>query len=131
MVFTLSLNRAKKNILLVDDDEDILFCYEALLDHENIELYSACNAEDALDIMEDVKIDVAILDYMLPTCNGDRLAQLIHEVYPDTSIYIISGVYDVDEALDNIGVNVKEVMKKPVDPDELEHIILSECQLVQ
>ena len=118
-----------KNILLVDDDEEILYCYQMLLENDQIELFSAVNAEDALDILREVNIDVAILDYMLPTCKGDRLAQLINESYPGVVIFIVSGIYDVEEALASMDVHVKEVFKKPLDPDMLEDLIMTECRI--
>ena len=100
-----------------------------LLENDQIEFFSAVNAEDALDILREVDIDVAILDYMLPTCKGDRLAQLINESFPDVVIFIISGIYDVNDALEGLDVCVKEVFKKPLDPDVLEDLILSGCQI--
>lgn len=120
-----------KTILLVDDDQEILYCYRILLENEDIEVYSACDAEEAMDILRDVDVDVAILDYMLPDCKGDRLAQRINQAYPDVVIFMVSGVYDVNEAVEKLGVRVKEVFKKPIDPDVFEKLILSECQIVQ
>ena len=122
-------NGVNKGVLLVDDDKEILYCYRMLLEDEDIDVYSACNAKEAMDILRDLDVDVAILDYMLPNCKGDRLAQLINEEYPDVVIFMVSGIYDVNEAVEKLGIRVKEVFKKPVDPHVLEKIILSECQI--
>ena len=122
-------NGVNKGVLLVDDDKEILYCYRMLLEDEDIDVYSACNAKEAMDILRDFDVDVAILDYMLPNCKGDRLAQLINEEYPDVVIFMVSGIYDVNEAVEKLGIRVKKVFKKPVDPHVLEKIILSECQI--
>ena len=60
---------------------------------------------------------------------GDRLAQLINEMYPDVVIFMVSGIYDVNETVEKLEIRVKEVFKKPVDPHVLEKLILLECQI--
>lgn len=119
----------RKSILLVDDDEEIIDCYRLVLENEYSNLYLACNAAEAMNILKEVKIDIAVLDYMLPNCRGDKLAQRINESYPNVVIFVVSGVFYVDEVFDGKGVQVKKVFKKPVDPDVLENSIFNEGQI--
>ncbi len=112
----------KKTILFVDDDEDILFCYRLAVESENAVIYTARDVESALDIVRQSKIDVAVLDYMMPGVKGDELAKKINQIDPEVKIYFISG-YDIAvEAVKKLNIAVYGVFMKPVDPGLLRKI---------
>jgi len=116
----------KKKILFVDDDEDILFCYSFSLESKNTTVYTASDVNTALDIVRENKIDVAILDYMMPGLKGDELAKEINMIDPGVKIFFISG-YDI--ALDpvkKLNLSVYGTFMKPVDLDLLSHIANTE-----
>ena len=112
-----------KSIMIVEDNERLLSTFQRILEGDSIAVYPAHDVRGALTIMDFTKIDVAIVDYKLPRISGDRLAKHITENSPDTKIYMISGYDQVIEALDNIGVTVNGVFKKPIDPRLLERIV--------
>ena len=116
----------KKRILFVDDDEDILFCYSFSVESVNTEVYTASDVKTALEIVRGNKIDVAILDYMMPGLKGDELAKEINLIDPRVKIFFISG-YDI--ALDpvkKLNMSVYGVFMKPVELDLLTHIANTE-----
>jgi two-component system response regulator YesN len=111
-----------KKILFVDDDEEILFCYRMVIESENILVYTANNVNSALELVRETRIDVAVLDYMLPELRGDELAIRIHQIDPKVKIFFISG-YDIAlEAVKRLNVAVYGVFMKPVDPTILRKI---------
>ena len=116
----------KKRILFVDDDEDILFCYSFSVESEDTTVYTASDVKTALEIVRTNKIDVAILDYMMPGLKGDELAKQINMIDPGVKIFFISG-YDI--ALDpvkKLNMSVYGVFMKPVELDLLSHIANAE-----
>ena len=116
----------KKRILFVDDDEDILFCYRMSLESENLTIYTAQDSESALDIVIHQKIDVAVLDYMMPGVKGDELAKLVGQIDPRVKIYFVSGF---DVALENVkrlNLSVYGVFMKPIEPDLIRKIAETE-----
>ena len=116
----------KKRILFVDDDEDILFCYSFSVESKNTTVYTASDVKTALEIVTENKIDVAILDYMMPELKGDELAKEINLIDPRVKIFFISG-YDI--ALDpvkKLNMSVYGVFMKPVELDLLSHIANTE-----
>jgi two-component system, response regulator YesN len=115
-----------KKILFVDDDEEILFCYRMVIESENILVYTANNVNSALELVRETRIDVAVLDYMLPELRGDELAIRIHQIDPKVKIFFISG-YDIAlEAVKGLNVAVYGVFMKPVDPTILRKIANTE-----
>ena len=119
-----------KNVLIVDDDEDILTNFKALLQNNNTNIYTAPTVKSALTILEFTKIDVAILDYKLPKMPGDKLASYIKNKTPDTKVFIISGHYEAAEAVEKLDVKVHGFLKKPVDLDVLEKLVYNNDETV-
>jgi DNA-binding response OmpR family regulator len=60
------------NILLVDDDEIILETYKAILELEGYTVHTAPNPYKAIQIIQNQKIQLTILDYNLPNMTGNR-----------------------------------------------------------
>lgn len=67
----------KKNILVVDDEEDILELVRYNLNLAGHEVLCAETGEQALDIARSVKQDLIILDLMLPGINGMEVARIL------------------------------------------------------
>ena len=53
------------NILVVDDEKEIADLVELYLKNENYDVFKSYNSKDALDIIKNEKIDLAILDVMI------------------------------------------------------------------
>ena len=67
---------AKKRILLVDDDVDIIAVLETILENEGFEVITAWNKHEGLEKAKTVKPDIAIIDVMMTThYEGFELAE--------------------------------------------------------
>ena len=64
------------NILVVDDEKEIADVVELYLQNDQYKVFKFYNGQDALDCINSTKIDLAILDIMLPDMNGFSLCQL-------------------------------------------------------
>ena len=64
-----------KNILIVDDNEDIITTLTLILTKKGAKISSALNAEDCLDKFSQSKFDLAILDIGLPDISGYELCK--------------------------------------------------------
>lgn len=67
------------NILMVDDSEQKLTAYEAILAELGENLIKATSAKDALDILLRTDIDLLLLDVKMPEMDGFQLAELVRE----------------------------------------------------
>ena len=60
-------------ILIVDDNENIRNLIEIFLKREGFISFKAGNGEEALEIMDKTKIDLRVLDIMMPVMDGYEL----------------------------------------------------------
>ena len=115
-----------KTILIVDDDEDLLFCYQTLLESDKTTIYTSPTVKGALNILDFAGVDVAILDFMLPEITGDKLGLYINKTFPAVKVFFISGYDEVYDAVRELNVTAAGIYKKPVDPDVLLRIVKGE-----
>lgn len=69
----------KNSILIVDDDKDIIQFINLNLKQEGFKVFSAHNGEEALEIINNNSIQLAILDIMMPQMDGIELCRRIRE----------------------------------------------------
>ena len=116
-----------KNILIVDDDKDLLFCYRVILENDDRQIHTATDVPEALELIQLHKIDIAILDFMLPKITGDQLAIKIYEQDPEVKILFISGYDEAVDAVKKLDFSVIGLLRKPVDPDLLNRFVETDC----
>ena len=64
------MHMQKNNILICDDDKDIVEALKIYLSAEGYHIYTAFNGEDALRIIRDEDIHLALMDIMMPLLDG-------------------------------------------------------------
>ena len=86
--------------LIVDDEPDMCWALEHLLDKNGFHSKKALNAEEALLLVEEYSFQLAFLDAKLPDMEGLELARRIREIDPGLPILMVSGYfYGDDEAV--------------------------------
>lgn len=65
------------NILVVDDEKEITDLIQIYLKNENFTVYKYYSSQDVLRDIDDLKIDLAILDVMMPDMDGFFFMQYI------------------------------------------------------
>ncbi len=66
-----------KNILVVDDEEDILDFVGRVLQDAGYRVFKALDAQQGLTILQNEKIDLVLLDIMLPEVDGWQMLQMM------------------------------------------------------
>lgn len=83
----------QKRILVIDNDQDLLETVETLLLYENFQVITRTTVDDILALVEEVKPDLILIDYLLYGINGGEHCHLIKSK-PDTAhfpVIIFSG----------------------------------------
>lgn len=106
-------------ILLVDDDDDIVCCFRSILEDEGYMVYAANDADEAVKIMRDNEVQLAIMDYVLPRTRGDKLAETLNAINRKLKIIFVSGYVEVIDASNRLDCGVCGVFLKPVNPERL------------
>jgi two-component system alkaline phosphatase synthesis response regulator PhoP len=68
-----------KKIMVVDDEEDILFIVKETLSREGFTIVTASGGREALKIIKKEKPDLILLDVMMPNLNGWETCKIIKE----------------------------------------------------
>ncbi|WP_461614524.1 response regulator transcription factor [Clostridium sp. Marseille-QA1073] len=113
-------------ILIADDDEDILEILELYLEKDGFEVIKAINGQKAWEIIEKGKIDMAIIDVMMPIIDGFKLVKKIREEHNLPVIILSAKNQDTDKIL-GLGLGADDYVVKPFNP--LEVVARVEAQL--
>jgi len=114
-----------KRILVLDDDETILYTLEDALNALNYEVRTLKEPHKLFSIICDFQPDVLLLDFMLSNSNGGAICHQI-KTNPEFSclpIIMMSGYDDVHELSEKAGTDA--FIKKPFDLSELDDKISS------
>ncbi len=77
------------DILIVDDNEDIHTLVEALLGFEH-NVITATSVAQALEAMQQSCPAVVVLDYTMPTYDGDEVARMVRRLCPNCKVVAFS-----------------------------------------
>ena len=119
MKFFLKLQMKKCSILLVDDDDDILFHYKNILSKNGFNVDTVSFGEQAVEKMKEKKYDLAILDIMLPDIRGDKLAIELRAIDPNILLIFITGFSYMDYCITALDIGISEILVKPISSNEL------------
>jgi DNA-binding response OmpR family regulator len=70
---------AKKKILAVDDEPNILLSLEYILEREGYDVHVAHDGEEALEVAERVHPDLILLDVAMPRRDGYEVCRLLRQ----------------------------------------------------
>ena len=74
------MREKKPKILMIDDDEQILFAMKAVFEYQGWESLSAQDVLGGLRLFRSEKPDLILIDYHLPQINGIKGVQMIREL---------------------------------------------------
>lgn len=106
------------NILVVDDEKEIADVVELYLQNDQYEVYKFYTGEDALKCIKSTKIDLAILDIMLPDIDGFQILKKIRENYTFPVLMLTAKTGDMDK-INGLTLGADDYIPKPFNPLEL------------
>lgn len=106
------------DILIVDDEQEIADLIELYLKNENYNVHKFYTSEDALACIETTKLDMAILDVMLPGTDGFGICQRIREKYNYPVIMLTAKDEELDK-ITGLTLGADDYITKPFRPLEL------------
>ena len=106
------------DILVVDDEIAIADLVEVYLKNEGYTVHKYHNAADALACVARTRLDLAILDVMLPDMDGFTLCQRIREKHLFPILMLTARVEDMDKIM-GLTLGADDYITKPFNPLEL------------
>ena len=106
------------NILIVEDEKDIALAIEAYLVNQGYNTFIASNGYEGLDVLNDKKIDLAIVDVMMPKMDGITFVMKLRENYDFPVIMLSAKSEEVDKIM-GLNIGADDYVTKPFRPLEL------------
>ncbi len=113
----------KETILIIDDEAFIRENVQRILNEDGYRVLEAENSKEALELINQEDIDLALLDLNLGSENGIDLLGAIKEANPGLLVIIITGYGSVESAVDALKLGAFDYMKKPFKADALRVIV--------
>lgn len=112
------------SVLIVDDEQHTRLLIEQTLEEladAGVELLTAADGEEALDVVRNQRPDLVFLDVMLPRRNGYDVCRAIKEdtTLRATYVVMLTAEGQVQDREQGLEVGADRFMTKPFDPDEL------------
>jgi response regulator RpfG family c-di-GMP phosphodiesterase len=108
--------------LLVDDLEENLVSLEALLRREDLLLLKARSGDQALEILLQNDVALALVDVQMPGLNGFELAELMRgneRTRRIPIIFVTAGTADGQRRFQGYEAGAVDFIQKPIEPDIL------------
>lgn len=106
------------NVLVVDDEQPIADLIELYLQGEGYQVHKFYNGVDALQCIEQIELDLAILDIMLPDIDGFTICKSIREKY-NFPIIMLTAKEDEIDKITGLTLGADDYITKPFRPLEL------------
>ena len=106
------------NILVCDDDKEIVEAIDIYLSQEGYHILKAYDGVEALNVLEKEKVNLLILDVMMPKLDGIRATLKIRETN-SVPIIILSAKSEDYDKIKGLNVGADDYITKPFNPMEL------------
>lgn len=108
----------KETVLVVDDNQEIVFSISELLKYEGYEVVKAYDGMEALEKLKEHSIDLILLDVMMPRLNGLSTLMKIRES-KKIPVIILSAKTEESDKVSGLVLGADDYISKPYNPAEL------------
>ena len=115
--------KARKTILVVDDEEETRLLFNDLLAKEGYRIHAVSSVSEALDILVSEKINLLLLDLIMPGRTGFDLLERVEIDRPELPVIIVSARSDVKSVVKARNKKIEAYFVKPVDLDRVRESI--------
>ena len=106
------------NILVVDDEKEIADLVQVYLESEGFTVYKCYTGKEALKVIEEKDLDLALLDVMLPEMDGFSLCRIIRQKYTWPVIMLTARGEEMDK-INGLSLGADDYITKPFSPLEM------------
>jgi two-component system, NtrC family, response regulator HydG len=115
--------KTKGKILIVDDELVVRDSLGKWFTSEGYTARPVGSAREALETIQNVEFDIALIDIKMPGMDGMELQARLHDADPDLTVVVMTGYASVETAVQALKRGAYDYITKPVDPDELSHLV--------
>jgi len=114
----------KRKILIVDDEPINLDFFDVMLSRLGFQVEMAEDGEEALDLIQEDKPDLIILDNIMPKMTGWEFTRLLkrskaYERYSDIPIIMFSAMDAIKDKIEGFELGIEDYITKPFNFSEV------------
>ncbi len=113
----------KPKILVVDDEKDMLENCVRILDHAGYQCYATSDTLKALELIDKVAPDLALVDLRMPQLDGIGLLRAIKGRSPGIVVVLITAYGTVQTALESVKGGAFDHLAKPFTAEQLREVV--------
>ena len=107
------------NVLFVDDEIEFLETLLKRMKKRNLEAWGVKSGEQAIDFLDQNRVDVVVLDVKMPGMDGIQTLKEIKKLHPLIEVVMLTGHASVEVAIQGMEIGAFDYLMKPVDIDDL------------
>ena len=111
------------NILVLDDEQRIREELHYFLSNNDYMVYEASRPSEAMQIINKIQIEIAIVDINLPEKDGLEVLKEIKDYDADIEVLMITGQGDMNTAIKAMRLGAADFFNKPIRLKEVLHAI--------
>ena len=111
------------HILVVDDEVNIRNALVTMLEKKGYQLYGAGTGEEALQHLEEVRMDLVITDLRMPGIGGMEFMYRLKEQWPDTEVVVMTAFGSIDTAVAAMRLGAYDYLTKPIDRERFPVVV--------
>lgn len=115
--------KKKEKILIVDDERIVRESLFHWFEDEGYEVKIAESGETAIEVLKKEKFDIALVDLKMPGISGLDVLKYIKKTDQEAIVIIATAFASVSSAIAALKEGAYDYVTKPVDPDELSHLV--------
>lgn len=106
-------------VLLVDDEAEFLETLIKRMKKRQVDIIGVGSGEEALSVLEQEQVDVAVLDVRMPGMDGIEVLREFKKKYPLIEVIMLTGHANIEVAVQGMELGAFDYLMKPIDIDEL------------
>src|SRR5260370_1129042 len=112
-----------KTLLVIDDEESVRYSFRSIFSVEGVEVLTAANGQEGLNLVRDKNPDVVVVDLQLPDQSGLEVFGEIHNLAPKKPVIIITAHGTTQTAIEAMKRGAFDYLIKPLDLERLSQVI--------
>lgn len=111
-------------MLCVDDNEDLRTNLAQQFLNEDFDVETANDGQMAIEMIAKNQYDIVLLDLKMPRMDGVEVLKELKKINKYPHVIMLTGVDDVQTAIECVKLGAKDYIQKPYDPQDLLHIVI-------
>jgi DNA-binding NtrC family response regulator len=116
---------AKKRVLVIDDDPQILELIQIILEDEGHEVTTLSSGRRAVETVTDARPDLVLLDIVMQSRHGMEVLAELRQAAPDVPVVLLSGAVTQVSDMPDIAraLGAYDFIEKPFDAQHLVDVV--------